>query len=274
MWMFVGEMWGPQGLQERDRAAPRTMHSWMRTKPWTFVFVLLTCRVLPSVCDCDRDDLTDPTRVTEAVYSAKQTFSEGEQHEYKCPPGYLNQNDRRTATCRNSQWEFDTANPLVCTGAGCGAPGGQISIANGRQNGNIYTFPNKVTFECNAGYRMVASSGSPLNAPFTIYCQSDGTWTDPPPRCEVVTCPNPNPATDPNMNQVQVDKLEYGGEANYTCKRNYRLAGSTIRRCLATGTWSNAEPTCQGAYLGHNLSFFTFVCVWGEGGRGFISKEL
>ena len=41
------------------------------------------------------------------------------------------------------------------------------------------------------------------------------------------------------------DNTEYQSVAGYTCNKGYDLVGVTTRTCLADGTWSDEEPTCQ-----------------------------
>ena len=61
-----------------------------------------------------------------------------------------------------------------CLAVECGSPG---SIKNGFINGKVFSYGQKVTYECESGYRLVGSN--------TLFCQADRQWNmTAPPRCE------------------------------------------------------------------------------------------
>lgn len=216
---------------------------WMQTQAWCCALLLLWMQVLPCACDCDVDSLSD--KVSPVVVPLT-TFKEGDVLAYKCPPGYLNQKDVRNATCRGAQWELDTVNPLSCKGANCGAPGGLISLPHGRMSSAVFTFPHSVTFECNQGYRLHSDRGEKLSVQqVKLFCQSDGSWDGGAPQCKAVTCPDPSRDMVANAEEIDFDKLEFGGEVRYRCKRNYKLVGPASRRCLDPGVWSDEKPRCD-----------------------------
>ncbi|CAN8005482.1 unnamed protein product, partial [Ixodes pacificus] len=177
-------------------------------------------------------------------HTTQKSFPDGAVHTYKCMHGYRPLNDRRSATCRGTVWELDEARPLGCHGASCGAPGGRNGIDHGTFRSHVFTFPNKVEFDCERGYRLHSHDGRPVDSDYGIYCQSDGYWSEPPPKCLVVVCPQPAQVVHGDVDTSE--GLKFRAVAHYSCNRRYRLVGPPSRQCQDNATWSGAEPTCEG----------------------------
>lgn len=184
---------------------------------------------------CDLALLEDGTSRTAPDYARqgeRETYAEGENATYVCARGYVHHGDppdRRVATCRNGTWR-NVDSSLRCLPKNCGSPG---TVAHGRTDGNLFTFPNAVTFECDAGYRLLGAA--------KLYCQSDGKWLpDVPPTCQKVFCA---PLKSPSNGKVHADDRSYGAVARYECNAGFRLSGAVERHCL--GTWNGTEPSCK-----------------------------
>ena len=53
---------------------------------------------------------------------------------------------------------------------------------------------------------------------------------------------------DPQNGKVSIAETTYNSVATYTCNDSYTLLGDVERRCLSSGAWSVATPTCIGRY--------------------------
>lgn len=69
---------------------------------------------------------------------------------------------------------------------------------------------------------------------------------------EVPYFPDCGALSDPaNGDVVYTGGTTYGAIASYTCLAGYTLSHNNNRECLATGSWSYTQPTCNagGKYL-------------------------
>ncbi|CAN7937170.1 unnamed protein product, partial [Ixodes hexagonus] len=222
------------------------MLPWMPRVPlWQPVLWALLAVLPPCAGDCNPDDLEDRTLNQMPEYTTKQSFPDGAVHGYRCMNGYRPSNERRSATCRGTTWELDTAHPLNCHGISCGAPEQKNNIEHGTFRSHIFSFPHKVQFNCERGYRLHSHSNQPVDADYAIYCRSDGTWTEPLPKCLAVVCPRQLAP----VGNGQVDtSAGFGFQAvvHYSCHHGYRLVGPSSRTCQEDGTWSGPQPVCEG----------------------------
>ncbi|KAM7295507.1 sushi, von Willebrand factor type A, EGF and pentraxin domain-containing protein 1 [Ixodes scapularis] len=211
---------------------------------WKLTFWLPFLVLLPPCAgDCDPENLTDSRLNQMPEHTTQKSFPNGAVHTYKCMHGYRPFNDRRNATCRGTVWELDNARPLGCHGASCGAPGGRNGIDHGTFRSHVFTFPNKVAFDCERGYRLHSHDNQPVDSDYGIYCQSDGLWSEPPPKCLVVVCPQPAQVVHGDVDTSE--GLNFRAVVHYSCNRLYRLVGPPSRQCQDNATWSGAEPTCE-----------------------------
>lgn len=219
------------------------------------VILLLALQVLPSVADCQLDELSSFAEHIGAVYdnddnSAKDTYREGETAQYTCQGGYYPRAPGptiRTAVCRSGHWDKSGQTPLDCTGVSCGNPFPGGVISNGRPDSLVFNFPSIIKVTCNPGYRLVAHDGTEWGTNI-LQCRSDAHWNRPAPKCMQVVCP---PSRDIPHGRVihnpSGGTLYENATATYQCSgKNYVLKGPAVRRCQNNGTWSGTEPTCQG----------------------------
>ena len=50
----------------------------------------------------------------------------------------------------------------------------------------------------------------------------------------------------PENGGVDVSNTIFDSTATYSCNDGYNLVGDTTRTCLASGSWSGDDPTCEG----------------------------
>ncbi|KAL4240085.1 Coagulation factor 5/8 C-terminal domain [Mactra antiquata] len=129
------------------------------------------------------------------------------------------------------------------------------------QNGMIEYTSNKylgsfVKYSCNHGYQ--------LNGSQHRYCDFDiilntAVWTGQHPSCQVVDCGFP---PDVQYGTQTFDETTYDKTTSYTCIHGYRMVGSGIKTCLASGLWSTnvilcIEDTCPNLLLPDNVTMET-----------------
>eukprot|EP00117_Sycon_ciliatum_P036248 scpid11835/ scgid3889/ Sushi, von Willebrand factor type A, EGF and pentraxin domain-containing protein 1 len=184
---------------------------------------------LPScqIVDCGARD--DPAFSTSVVSSTQYAGSAV----YTCNTGYMMLGARMSTCQANGQW---STLPPVCMLITCGNPG---VPANGVRNGEVFSFGATVSFTCNSGYRLVGSQQSD--------CTSAGLWSNPAPRCVLLSCPDPE---RPLNGDRDFTLTSIGAIVDYTCNTGYSLRGSEQRTCQPnagglTASWSSTLPTCE-----------------------------
>ena len=60
-----------------------------------------------------------------------------------------------------------------------------------------------------------------------------------------IECPS---LPDPENGRVTLSGNTLGSSATYSCDNGFGLVGKSIRLCLADGTWSEKEPTCESKF--------------------------
>ncbi|XP_035690033.1 CUB and sushi domain-containing protein 3-like [Branchiostoma floridae] len=147
---------------------------------------------------------------------------------FTCNSGY-NLVGSFTARCQ-ADGNWDQVFP-TCAGVPCDP---LTSPTNGwvsETNSNNY--PNVATYYCNTGYNVAGTN--PIN------CQTDGTWDAAFPTCAAVQCP----ALTAPTNGAVSGTNDYNVIAIFTCDPGYNLVGNSAVRCLETGNWDAAFPTCS-----------------------------
>ncbi|XP_041051870.1 sushi, von Willebrand factor type A, EGF and pentraxin domain-containing protein 1-like isoform X2 [Carcharodon carcharias] len=161
------------------------------------------------------------------------TFPVGTKVSYRCYRGYVfKEGGSRLVTCMaGSTWS-----PLqaVCEPRSCDNPG---DILNGYYNASSTTLGSRVTFYCNAGYKMVGRD-------YRI-CTADG-WDGQVPTCELVTCPDPPSISNGTVSSPSGEFWTFGSVAKYHCNKDYSLIGEDTITCGANGEWDKDPPRCQG----------------------------
>lgn len=99
-----------------------------------------------------------------------------------------------------------------------------------------FTFNSKVTYACNAGYRLV---GRPERV-----CQANRQWSNiEPPSCVLLTC---DPPPDIVHGHYRGSDFQVGRKVQYVCDEGYELAGDAIWTCLKYGKWDKTRrPRCS-----------------------------
>ena len=152
----------------------------------------------------------------------------GSNVQYVCNTGYNLVGASQRECTERGEWEG--AAP-VCEIVSCLQPG---DILNGLFVGKDFTFGAEVRYECAEGHFLVGVASRT--------CQADGLWKGEKPRCEPVTCPEIDTAFE--NGEVTTLSNTFGGLVRYSCFPGFVLRGETLRKCLASGEWSGAEPTC------------------------------
>uniref|UniRef100_A0A3P8S3J5 Sushi, von Willebrand factor type A, EGF and pentraxin domain-containing protein 1 n=1 Tax=Amphiprion percula TaxID=161767 RepID=A0A3P8S3J5_AMPPE len=158
-------------------------------------------------------------------YVIGTNYSFGAVVAYSCNSGFLIRGEKRRTCKANGEW--GGALP-ICVPVSCSSP---PPLRNG-----YIQFNSKVTYACNAGYRLI---GQPERS-----CQANRQWSNhDPPTCVLLTC---DPPPDIVHGHYKGSEFQVGRKVQYVCDEGYELAGDAIWTCLKYGRWDKSRrPRCS-----------------------------
>ncbi|XP_067387548.1 complement receptor type 1-like [Emydura macquarii macquarii] len=191
----------------------------------------------PQLPVCDLGSCSYPPTLEYAERSNPREFLVGTRVTYSCRPGYtLIPGVSPSVTClKNFTW---SKIPVLCQKIRCPTP----VIENGKQisaSKTIYTYANRVVFQCDPGYILKGSEAS--------VCRTDGGWLPPVPFCDK-TCGRPPNIISGKHNGGLKEYFSYGSQVTYTCGEGLSLIGESSIYCTSDGvnlTWSTPAPQCK-----------------------------
>ncbi|XP_055359949.1 sushi, von Willebrand factor type A, EGF and pentraxin domain-containing protein 1 isoform X5 [Betta splendens] len=164
-------------------------------------------------------------------YVIGNNFSFGAVVAYSCHSGFLIRGEKRRTCKANGEW--GGALP-TCVPVSCPHP---PKLENGyiQARGRL-TFNGKITYACNAGYRLF---GRPDRV-----CQANRQWSNTnPPTCVILTC---DPPPDIVHGHYRGSEFQVGRKVEYVCDEGYELVGDSIWTCQKEGKWDmTRRPRCS-----------------------------
>ncbi|XP_021962858.1 uncharacterized protein LOC110858395 isoform X2 [Folsomia candida] len=151
--------------------------------------------------------------------------------EHRCDAGHLLVGpDSRTCQPNGFYSEF----PPVCRYMECGfpaqVPNGHYTFLNGTRG-----YKSIVRYSCDEGHVMVGRSD--------LMCDIDQKWNGPPPRCDVLVCPEPPPV--PNGASKVIQRTGNSLTVEYECDPKFTMSGPKRLVC-ADGSYDQPPPVCKG----------------------------
>ncbi|KAI3375735.1 hypothetical protein L3Q82_004034 [Scortum barcoo] len=168
----------------------------------------------------------------ERGYVSGSNYSFGAVVAYSCDKGFLIRGEKRRTCKANGEWGGVLP---TCVPVSCSQP---PPLKNGYyiQGRMRFTFNSKVTYACDAGYRLV---GRPERV-----CQANRQWSNnDPPTCVLLTC---DPPPDIVHGHYRGSDFQVGQKVQYVCDEGYELTGDAIWTCLKYGKWDKTRrPRCS-----------------------------
>ncbi|XP_031700416.1 complement receptor type 1-like [Anarrhichthys ocellatus] len=137
---------------------------------------------------------------------------------------------RATRNCLNKGWDgrLPACEAVVCVEP----PGGTNAEMTGPHEPS-YTYRTEIRYHCRVGT---------LIGQRNIWCTKDGTWSDPPPTCKDITCPDPN-VPNAYWTGAQSKRYQDRDTISIECIPGYTKTGPSTVTC-GDGRWSPGLPTC------------------------------
>ncbi|XP_052789472.1 protein lev-9-like isoform X4 [Mya arenaria] len=212
---------------------------------------------------CEKVTCKRPPKLDHAAHDgdpAQEMYPSGGQLLYTCAYGYHPDGNPQVMCNGEGNWVGLT---LTCTPKSCGYPG---EIDKGHRIGFVFTFPNKVTYQCMEGYTLQGENYK--------MCQADGTWSGKTPTCEPVRCPT---LKAPVFGRMYGTGNDYGAVIRFECEDKYKVMGSTERRCQADRSWSGELTRCEEINCGWPTPFYNGYLIGHDtsvGGTLFFSCKI
>lgn len=147
---------------------------------------------------------------------------------HTCDPGFVMQGSQNSFCLSDGSWNAaPTCTPRTCNPIA--APtNGAVQLTNGG------LWPSSATFQCDLGYVLTGSGSST--------CQTDGTWSTPPPTCTGQPCATLTAPVGGTV--VTANNNLYPSAATFSCAYPLTMSGSDTRHCGPDGSWNGTSPTC------------------------------
>jgi len=148
---------------------------------------------------------------------------------YSCLPGYSLDGLEQLTCLPNGKYngEAPTCVPNPCP---------EITRpAHGQADRTVGRTGDKVTYTCDAGYRMLGRAKAK--------CKNNGDWSQAAPLCQPIGCAT---AKAPKNGFVS-NKGEgtVGDTIQFSCGPGFRLIGNDVLACLNNNQWSSPAPSCR-----------------------------
>ncbi|NXT09794.1 CR2 protein, partial [Prunella fulvescens] len=146
------------------------------------------------------------------------------------------------STCRDSGlWEP----PLpLCQRSSCDDPPDVRNAVKARLAGNLFPVGTVVTYECQEGHQFREGETT-----WNISCLQDFVWSESPPPCERIPCPDPHIPNGKALYPWQEKEVyESGDSLELVCSEGFAFKGrgrrSITLHCGSDGGWHPAVPEC------------------------------
>ncbi|ROL43472.1 P-selectin [Anabarilius grahami] len=185
-----------------------------------------TCEILK----CKPEDVTPPDHAS-VQCSDPTDFSYGSQCEYSCDEGYELKGSSTTRCTSTMEW---SSKPPTCELLYCPALDSPI---NGELScTSSFRYGSKCSFSCEEGFILQGAS--------EISCTKTAKWSQEPPYCEAVVCPQ---LFEPNNGHMNCSSEEptFGTVCTFSCLDGHQLISNEIMMCNLNGSWSGEVAVCQ-----------------------------
>ncbi|XP_066191655.1 LOW QUALITY PROTEIN: complement receptor type 1-like [Sylvia atricapilla] len=169
------------------------------------------------------------------VHNGKSTYRAGDTVRFHCHRGYAAEGSDEARCQPGGTWDPPE---LLCQRVRpCPMP---PEVANGNHNGQdqaSFTMGMSVRYSCNPGHYLVGNAA--------VFCRASGTWSQPRPRCEEVTCPRPPGIANGLHSGQSSPRFPRGVTVSYSCREGFELLGNVSITCTDSGLWSRPLPRCE-----------------------------
>ncbi|XP_071343773.1 E-selectin-like [Trachinotus anak] len=157
---------------------------------------------------------------------------------FTCDEGYVPAGSPSNALQCEASGSWNTSKPS-CVAVQCPAldelENGFVSCGDTDVR---FIYGNTCSFSCAPGYHLVGES--------SLTCTSAAEWSDRMPRCEAITCQEPEGVAHLiSKCSKSSTELRAGSTCSFSCEAGFELQGVHTIQCSEDGQWIRAIPTCK-----------------------------
>ncbi|XP_066886574.1 P-selectin isoform X8 [Kogia breviceps] len=94
--------------------------------------------------------------------------------------------------------------------------------------------------------QFTCDEGFSLSGPERLDCTPSGHWTDSPPTCDAIKCPELSAPEQGSLDCPDTHgEFTAGTTCHFSCNEGFKLEGSNHVECTASGRWTAPRPTCD-----------------------------
>ncbi|XP_042602828.1 E-selectin isoform X2 [Cyprinus carpio] len=188
-----------------------------------------TCEIIK----CKPEDITPPDHASVHCSHPHENFSYDSQCEYSCEEGYELKGSSMTRCTSTTEW---SSKPPTCELIQC--PALDIPINGELSCTSSFKYGSKCSFSCAEGFYIQGAS--------EISCTKAAKWSQEPPRCEAVLCPQLSDPVNGHMN-CSSEEPTFGTFCIFSCYEGHQLEdhSNKIVMCNYNGSWSGEVAVCQ-----------------------------
>ncbi|XP_028344495.1 P-selectin isoform X3 [Physeter macrocephalus] len=94
--------------------------------------------------------------------------------------------------------------------------------------------------------QFTCDEGFSLSGPERLDCTPSGHWTDSPPTCDAIKCPELSAPEQGSLDCPDTHgEFTAGTTCHFSCNKGFKLEGSNHVECTASGRWTAPRPTCD-----------------------------
>lgn len=175
-------------------------------------------------------DCGSPPKLDKASVSLPNGTTYGAFAEYTCFKGLVLVGRAMSMCQTDGTWQ--STDDTSCVLRDCGKPRTNDHV---KHFGNRYTLESLVFYSCENGYIL---EGATL-----AFCLKDGTWSNPSPACNPVSCGDP-PEPPYEGLIVYSEGHHYKNIVEYGCYGRMMPDSPTTIQCMADSTWNGTAPGC------------------------------
>uniref|UniRef100_A0A671P1Q3 E-selectin n=1 Tax=Sinocyclocheilus anshuiensis TaxID=1608454 RepID=A0A671P1Q3_9TELE len=193
-----------------------------------------TCEIIT----CKPENVTPPDHASVQCSNPHEDFSYDSQCEYFCEEGYELKGSRTTRCTSTTEW---SNKPPTCELIHCPAldspVNGELSCTSS------FNYGSKCSFSCVEGFRLQGAS--------EISCTKTARWSQEPPSCEAMVCPQLPEPINGHMN-CSSEEPTFGTVCIFICHEGHQLEdhSNEMVMCNYNGSWSGELAVCQEVTLG------------------------
>ncbi|XP_058898224.1 P-selectin isoform X5 [Kogia breviceps] len=180
--------------------------------------------------------LKSPEQGSMTCFHSAKAFQHQSSCSFSCEEGFALVGPKVVQCTASGVW---TAPAPVCKAATCTPlPSPQNGTKTCVQPLGDSSYKTTCQFTCDEGFS--------LSGPERLDCTPSGHWTDSPPTCDAIKCPELSAPEQGSLDCPDTHgEFTAGTTCHFSCNEGFKLEGSNHVECTASGRWTAPRPTCD-----------------------------